>query len=108
MEFWAMSEVFEPSYTISAFCEAEGITPPTYFKLRAAGRGPREMRYGTVVRISHRARLDWQRQQENLQGEAREQQRKINEQLRARAHAAVKKAWTPERRTGRASFKGGK
>ena len=50
---------YEPSYSIKQFCEAEGISGPTYFKLREAGLGPEEMRPGglNMVRITHAARI---------------------------------------------------
>ena len=82
----------EPSYTIRQFCLAEGLSPPTYFKLRAMGLGPREMRSGALVRISHRARLEWQLARENPAGEEAEAVRKTAEAIRARSRAAVKAA----------------
>lgn len=55
----------EPSYTIPEFCAAERISEPYYYKLRAEGRGPKEMRSGErCVRISHRARLEYQKRLE--------------------------------------------
>ena len=51
--------------TIEQFCERVGITKPTYFRLRAEGRGPREMRpRGSLVRISTEAYRDWVRSME--------------------------------------------
>jgi hypothetical protein len=82
----------EPSYTIRQFCHAEGLSPPTYFKLRAMGLGPREMRTGALVRITHRARLDWHRARENPTGTEADAVRKTAEAMRARSRAAVKVA----------------
>jgi hypothetical protein len=54
----------EPSYTIAEFCDAENICRGMYYKLKRAGKGPREMAVGTHKRISHAARIDWQRDRE--------------------------------------------
>ncbi|ESX23027.1 helix-turn-helix domain-containing protein [Mesorhizobium sp. LSJC264A00] len=52
-------------YTIPEFCRRFGISTPTYYKMRAAGEGPREMRkVGSVVRISAGAIADWVREGE--------------------------------------------
>ena len=56
---------FEPSYSVAEFCAAEGLTRTTFYKMRRQGFGPREMRIGRVIRITHRARLDWQQEREN-------------------------------------------
>jgi hypothetical protein len=82
----------ESSYTIREFCRVERITPPTYYKLRAQGLGPREMRTGTLVRITHRARLDWHWARENPTGAEAEAVHKTAEVMRARSRAAVKAA----------------
>jgi hypothetical protein len=81
-----------PSYTIGEFCIAEKISPPTYYKLRHLGLGPREMHIGAAVRISHDARLDWQRARENPQGAELEAVRSAAEGRRQRSHAAIKRA----------------
>ena len=69
------TEIFEPSYTIQEFCYAERISKPKYYELKHAGLGPREMRHSGTIRISHQARLEWQRQREQLP----EAQRKTDE-----------------------------
>ena len=56
--------IIDPSYTIAEFCAAEHITAPTFYKLKRAGLGPKEMRHGAAIRISHRARLEWQKERE--------------------------------------------
>ena len=45
----------DQSYTINEFCTAERISRAMFYKLRAAGKGPR---------ISHEARIEWRRQLE--------------------------------------------
>jgi hypothetical protein len=50
--------------TIASFCARIKISRTTYYKLRKAGRGPREMRANDVVRISPQARQDWMRELE--------------------------------------------
>ncbi|RWD88635.1 hypothetical protein [Mesorhizobium sp.] len=46
--------------SITEFCRRFGISTPTYFKMRAEGRGPREVRMaGSVVRITPEAIRDW-------------------------------------------------
>lgn len=54
------------SYTIAEFCRRFGISSPTYYAMRAEGRGPREIRMGrSVVRISAEAAEDWRRERES-------------------------------------------
>jgi hypothetical protein len=52
----------EASYTIDEFCKAERISRAFLYKLWANGKGPRYYLVGTVRRISHEARLEWQQQ----------------------------------------------
>jgi hypothetical protein len=82
----------QPSYSILQFCRAEGISKPTYFQLRAKGLGPAELRYPgmRIVRITHQARLDWQRKMANLAGKHAEETRATAERLRAQANNAAK------------------
>ena len=79
----------ERSYSIRQFCIAENISPMTYFKLRTEGRGPKEMRIGTAVRISYRARIDWQRARENPTGAEAAAIATTRAQLRQRGRAAA-------------------
>lgn len=79
----------QPSYTIKEFCALERISTVTYCKLRAQGRGPREMRLNAAIRITHQARLDWQRQNENLEGTAAKAQAETDANLLRRARDAV-------------------
>lgn len=51
------------AYTLPEFCFRNGISRPTYHRLRAEGRGPVEMRLGlNKILISADAERDWQRQ----------------------------------------------
>ncbi|MER8464210.1 helix-turn-helix domain-containing protein [Mesorhizobium sp. M1396] len=50
----------EAALSIPEFCRRFGISTPTYYKMRAEGRAPREIRMvGAVVRISADAVRDW-------------------------------------------------
>ena len=51
-------------FTVTEFCEAHQISQPYYYQLRLKGLGPREMRLGRKVLISHEAAADWRRQRE--------------------------------------------
>ena len=52
------------SYTVDEFCEAERLSRSMLYKLWGLGEGPRFYYVGNVRRISHEARLEWQRQME--------------------------------------------
>ena|SRR5258707_14555388 len=79
---------YEPSYTIDEFCRVECISVEYYYKLKKLGRTPREMRLGGLIRITHRARLDWQRARENPTGEEKKEVERQDERLRERARRA--------------------
>ena len=53
-----------PSYSVDGFAEAEDISRSMVYKLWKQGKGPRFYMVGNVRRISHEARIDWQREQE--------------------------------------------
>jgi hypothetical protein len=60
------AESQEPSvppacYSIKTFCRAHHISTAFYFELKLKGLGPREMRIGTRVLITHEAAADWRR-----------------------------------------------
>ena len=56
------SSLERAAYTIPEFCFRNGISRPKYHRLRAEGRGPREMRLGlNAIRITVAAERDWQR-----------------------------------------------
>ena len=50
------------AYTVPEFCFRNGISRPTYHRLRAQGRGPVEMRLGlNKILITADAERDWHR-----------------------------------------------
>ncbi|WP_079599644.1 hypothetical protein [Bradyrhizobium erythrophlei] len=57
-------EVPRMVFTIREFCEAHSICEAFYYKLRAAGLGPREMRTLRKVTISIEAAAEWRRARE--------------------------------------------
>jgi hypothetical protein len=57
-------EVPRAAYSIPEFCEAHRICEAFYYKLRAAGLGPREMRMLRKVTISVEAAAEWRRARE--------------------------------------------
>jgi len=93
--------VTEPSYTIREFCLAERMSTPTYYKLKNLGLGPREMRKGAAISISHRARLDWQLARENPTGAEAEAVREAEDGLRNRSRAAAAKSIKSPRHVSR-------
>jgi hypothetical protein len=54
----------QESYTVDTFCAAEDISRAMLYKLWAPGKGPRFYMVGSVRRISHEARIEWQRRLE--------------------------------------------
>ena len=52
------------SETIAEFCESERISRSHYYKLKRYGKGPREMRLLSTVRITPEAKADWRRARE--------------------------------------------
>jgi predicted DNA-binding transcriptional regulator AlpA len=46
-------------YTIPEFCQRNRISTQFYYKLRSEGRGPREVRFGSLVRITKEAAAAW-------------------------------------------------
>lgn len=59
-----IADVARVTYSIPEFCAAHGISQPFYFKLRAQGVGPREVRVGKRVLISLESAAEWRRQRE--------------------------------------------
>jgi len=53
------------AFTIPQFCSAHGISAGMYFKLKNQDKGPREMRVGAKILISHEAAADWRVEREN-------------------------------------------
>jgi hypothetical protein len=52
--------------SIPAFCRRKGISHSTYYKMRAKGHAPRELRIpgSSIVRITPEAEADWEREME--------------------------------------------
>jgi hypothetical protein len=49
------------AFSRAVFCFRNDISEPTYHRLRAQGRGPREMRIGlNMIRITAEAEREWQ------------------------------------------------
>lgn len=63
------AEVPRAALTIKEFCKAYRISEAMFFKLRAAGLGPRVMRTGRRVTISMEAATDWRRAREHASQE---------------------------------------
>jgi hypothetical protein len=55
-----------PVYTVSEFCHQHQISVGMYYKLRAAGLAPREMRVGRRRFISVEAAAEWRRARERV------------------------------------------
>ena len=53
-----------PSYTVSEFCTSERISRVRLYEMWKRGEGPRFYMNGRCRRITHHARLDWQREME--------------------------------------------
>jgi hypothetical protein len=60
----ASFSVSDPSLTIAQFCLAERISRSMLYRAWAEGWGPEFYMIGAHRRITHRARLAWQRQRE--------------------------------------------
>ena len=56
--------IYEPSYTVDEFARTERISRSMLYKAWQEGWGPRFYLNGTCRRITHEARLEWQRQRE--------------------------------------------
>ena len=55
----------EPSYTVDEFCAAERVSRVKLYEFWKQGKGPRYYMNGRCRRITHQARLTWQRQRES-------------------------------------------
>lgn len=60
----AANAVNEPSYTVAEFCTAERMSRSMLYKAWSEGWGPAFYWVGVTRRITHRARLEWQRNRE--------------------------------------------
>jgi hypothetical protein len=79
------------AYSIREFCRAHNIATCTYYGLKRDGLGPREMRMGSLIRISTEAAAEWRRQRENPDAAEAEALDRGAEQRRERAITAVSK-----------------
>ena len=52
------------AFSIPTFCHRHGISQAFFFKLQAAGLGPRVMRLGSRVLISKESAAAWRRERE--------------------------------------------
>lgn len=52
------------AFSIAEFCFRNGICRASYYNLKKAGKGPREMLVGGLRRITPAAEADWQRDRE--------------------------------------------
>lgn len=52
------------AFPIPLFCAMHGFSPAHYYRLRAAGLGPKEMKVGGRVLISKESAARWRRQRE--------------------------------------------
>jgi hypothetical protein len=69
------TRVTPAAYSIDQFCIAHGnICRASYYNMKKAGKGPREMRVGSRVLISQEAAAEWRRARE---AEARPQVRNL-------------------------------
>ena len=80
----------ECSLTIEQFAKAEGFSPGTYYKLRALGMGPDELRVaGTkIVRVTQKARAEWHAR---LQAYAKSEAGRLEEARRSELSRAAGK-----------------
>ena len=54
----------DASLTIAEFCRGEKISRSMLYRAWSEGWGPKFYRVGVTRRITHRARLEWQRERE--------------------------------------------
>jgi hypothetical protein len=54
----------QDAYTIDEFCAKHRVGRALYFKIKADGIGPKEMRVGAKVLISREAAAAWRRERE--------------------------------------------
>lgn len=82
-------EPFQPSYNVGQFCVSEGMSRPYYGKLRRAGLGPEEMRFGNKVSISHTERLRWQERMADPDDDTAKAIQQVKERMAARGRRAA-------------------
>ncbi len=77
------------SSTVDEFCRRHGVSKTTYYEMQKQGIGPREMRFGRIVRISPAAEADWIRATENPTAAIEASRAKLRQRARAAAAASV-------------------
>jgi hypothetical protein len=55
---------FDASLTVDEFCRAEKISRSMLYRAWSEGWGPKFYRVGVTRRITHHARMEWQRERE--------------------------------------------
>src|SRR5262245_12625054 len=84
------------AYSVPEFCYRNSISRPTYHRLRAEGRGPKEMRLGlNKILISAAAERDWQRRMQEPQPDF--ENRAAERAVKAGAAAAQSEAHVSKR-----------
>jgi hypothetical protein len=68
----ASVNTLDASLTINEFCQAEKISRSMLYRAWSEGWGPKYYRVGVTRRITHRARLEWQREREAAAAEEAE------------------------------------
>lgn len=76
------------SFSIADFCYRNDISLSTYHRLKRSGLGPKEMRLGTVVRITIDAERKWQEARSNPRGAEAEDNAATQEMTSARGRKA--------------------
>jgi predicted DNA-binding transcriptional regulator AlpA len=87
--------------TIPEFCAKKQFSEPFYYKLKAQGLGPREMRLGPLVRISPEAEDEWDHARSNPVGEEAEEIARTAKAMQERGRSAAKKAIASPRHVSR-------
>ena len=82
------------AYTIADFCAAFRMGRNSYYAMKRAGLGPREIRHGSLIRISVEAAAEWERARSNPVGDeakrvALDSARLLERNLRAVAKAVA-------------------
>jgi hypothetical protein len=80
------------AYTIPDFCKTHHISLPTYYKIKAAGLGPTEMRFGAAVRITREAAAAWRAARSHPVGAEAEAVARAEAAGRRRAQRAARSA----------------
>ena len=60
----ATVDSFDASLTVEEFCRAEKISRSMLYRAWSEGWGPKFYRVGVTRRITHHARMEWQRERE--------------------------------------------